>query len=125
MQALSTGYPRDTVRTRALVLDLSGVPLVRSKLSGWSLFVWRSSESSPIYDLEDQPASAVLTDTLNPWEFDTAGFNFEHAVNPDGLFEAEGGESLVFEYLLDCVDGGESFSRMLRHVRQVAPSRSK
>lgn len=88
-----------------LVVDRYGVPIVRADTTAWTLTVFDLQQQESVYRQTGAPnaANGTLYDTLQAWNLNNVGFNFEYTLRSDA-FDRVGGHTYRVEFKFDMDD---------------------
>lgn len=107
-------FEGEPIWTRARILrDADDLPMQPSDCTSWSLRVFNADHPddpySPIYQLDSQPASDILTTTYTTsgWDEDAIGYNVGHGIHASDVPSLTGGCLARTEYVLDTIADGQ------------------
>lgn len=116
---VSEGSIGEEIRTRARVYGLNDALLLPGDVASVLIQVFTPSEPRAVFEAE-RTASGIVFDALQPWEWDTVGYNVGVSLWPDELDCALEEHSKVrVRVTLRCKSGSNLFQRQLEHTRHI------
>jgi hypothetical protein len=120
--ALSSGFLHEPIVTRARVAHPeTGVPVVKSDISSVKLWAYCGTLVEEVTLDEDD----VWQDTLQAWDVDGVGWNFEHVVRRGTPVDWSGGQAVELEYVVTVTAFGGDYPIVLAKRHSVVAMRTR
>lgn len=120
--ALSSGFLHEPIVTRARVAHPeTGSPVVKADIESVKLWAYCGQQVEEVELDEDD----VWSDTLQTWDVDGIGWNFEHVVRRGALVDWNGGNAVELEYVVTVTAFGGSHPIVLAKRHSVLAMRTQ
>lgn len=112
------------INTRAFVTDPSGLQVLSSAVTHWTLRVYLNDRDEVLYDTAGLPGE-VMFDVPRPWGDDAVGYNFEHELRYDEEFRWAPNQILRLEYVIHVTVGANTVLVPFIRIHKIAGMRTR